>query len=79
VTQALRDTEEDAVEQLLYSPREGAAIIDVGRSKMWELIARGEIESVKIDGLRKIPAEALTTYVERLRAKSASETVTAGH
>jgi hypothetical protein len=35
---------------------------------MFELIARGEIESVKIGRLRKIPADALAAYVERLRA-----------
>lgn len=56
------------MEQLLYSVREAAAIVGVGKSKMWELVARGEIESVKVDALRKIPAGALTAYVERLRA-----------
>jgi excisionase family DNA binding protein len=59
------------VERLLYSVPEGAALIGTGKSKMWELVARGEIESVKVDGLRKIPADALTAYVERLRAAQA--------
>jgi len=59
------------VEQLLYSVREAAGIVGVGKSKMWELVARGEIESIKVDALRKIPADALTAYVERLRAEQA--------
>jgi excisionase family DNA binding protein len=55
-------------EKLLHSPEAAAELLDVGRSQMFELIARGEIESVKIGRLRKIPADALTAYVERLRA-----------
>jgi excisionase family DNA binding protein len=57
------------VEQLLYSVREAAVIVGVGKSKMWEIVARGDVESVKIDALRKIPADALTAYVKRLRAE----------
>lgn len=56
-------------EQLLYSPDEAAPLLGVGRSQMFELIARGEIESFKIGRLRKIPREALTAYIERLRAE----------
>jgi excisionase family DNA binding protein len=55
-------------EKLLHSPEDAAEQLDVGRSQMFELIARGEIESVKIGRLRKIPSDALTAYVERLRA-----------
>lgn len=57
-------------EQLLYSPDDAAALIDVGRSHMWEMIARGEIESFKIGRLRKIPREAITEYIERRRAEA---------
>jgi excisionase family DNA binding protein len=55
-------------EMLLYSPQEAAELLGVGRSQMFELIGRGDVESVKIGRLRKIPREALTAYVERLRA-----------
>lgn len=55
-------------EMLLYSPQEAAGLLGIGRSQMFELIASGEVESVKIGRRRKIPREALTTYVERLRA-----------
>jgi excisionase family DNA binding protein len=65
------------VEQLLYSVREAAEIVGVGKSKMWELVGRGEIESVKVDALRKIPADALTSYVKRLRAEQAVDAVPA--
>lgn len=55
-------------EPLLYSPEQAAAMLGIGRSYLFELIARGEIESFKIGQLRKIPADAITAYVERKRA-----------
>lgn len=58
-------------EKLLCSPEEAAELLGVGRSYMFELVARGEVESFKVGRLRKIPREALTAYVERLRAESA--------
>jgi excisionase family DNA binding protein len=58
-------------EQLLFSPEEAAELLGVGRSQMFELIARREVESFKIGRLRKIPRDALTTYINRLRAESA--------
>lgn len=40
------------------------------RSKMYELLASGEIESVKIGKRRLIPEEALENFVARLRGQS---------
>jgi excisionase family DNA binding protein len=57
-------------DKLLCSPMEAAELLGVGRSQMFELIARGDVESVKIGRLRKIPREALTAYVDRLRETS---------
>lgn len=54
-------------EQLLYRVGEAAAMLGLGKSKVWELIARNELESVKIDGARRVPAEAVADYVRRLR------------
>lgn len=54
-------------DKLLCSPQEAAELLGVGRSQMFELIGRREIESVKIGRLRKIPREALTAYVDGLR------------
>lgn len=59
-------------DQLLYSPDEAAPLLGIGKSTLFELIARGEIESFKIGKLRKIPREALTAYVKRLREESAA-------
>jgi excisionase family DNA binding protein len=57
-------------EKLLHPPEEAAKLLTVSRSQMFELIASGQIESVKIGRLRRIPHDALTAYIDRLRANS---------
>ena len=54
------------VNQLLLRPEEAARVIQVGRSKIYELLASGAIKSVKIGALRRIPANALEEYVAAL-------------
>jgi excisionase family DNA binding protein len=55
------------VEQLLYKIEASAGALGIGRSKMFELITRGEIETVQIGRSRRVPAQALEDYVARLR------------
>jgi excisionase family DNA binding protein len=55
------------MDKLLLTPEEVAAVLGVGRTKVYELIRLGLIEAVKIDGCRRIPAIAVHDYVERLR------------
>jgi excisionase family DNA binding protein len=55
---------------LLYKPEVAAAKLTIGRSKLFELIAAGQIETVQIGRSRRIPAQALEAYVDRLRAQS---------
>jgi excisionase family DNA binding protein len=57
--------------RLLYSVTEAARLLGVGRTYMFRLIAAGEIESIKVGKLRKIPFDALDRYIDRQRpAKS---------
>jgi excisionase family DNA binding protein len=56
----------------LYSATEAARLLGVGRTYMFHLIATGQIESVKIGKLRKIPSDALDEYIDRLRAEQTS-------
>ncbi|MEJ7772526.1 MAG: excisionase family DNA-binding protein [Geodermatophilaceae bacterium] len=51
---------------LLLTPEAGADRLSIGRSQMYELIRRGEVRSVKIGRLRRIPAAALADYVAAL-------------
>jgi excisionase family DNA binding protein len=60
-------------ERLLYKIRDAAVLLSLGESKVWELVARGDIESVKIDGARRIPRGAIEAYIEGLAARSGAD------
>ncbi len=57
---------------LLLRVEEAALRLGIGRTSMYRLVMSGEVESVQIGGLRRIPAPCLQEYVERLR-QSASD------
>ena len=52
--------------RLLLTVPEAAESLAISRSKVYELIAAGLIRSVRIDGSRRVPVEALQTYVAQL-------------
>lgn len=56
--------------KLLLSVEEALEATGIGRSKFYELVAAGEIESVEVGRRRLVPVEALQEFVERLRAES---------
>jgi excisionase family DNA binding protein len=51
--------------QMLYRVPEAAEKLAISTSKMWELLARGEIASVKIDGSRRVTPGALEEYIAK--------------
>jgi len=51
----------------LVSAEEAAAILSLGRSKIFELLAAGTLESLTVGRRRLIPRQALTEFVERQR------------
>ena len=55
------------VERLLLTPTEAAEALGIGRSKVYELLMGGAIESVLIGSARRVPADAVADYVRRLR------------
>ncbi len=60
------------MDKLLLTPEEAAAVLSLGRSKVYELISDGRLASVRIDASRRIPAQALAEFVEGLRTKDES-------
>jgi excisionase family DNA binding protein len=60
-------------ERLLLTVEEAAQRLGIGRSLFYELLALGDIESVRIGRLRRIPLGALEAYIARLRADSAPQ------
>ena len=57
------------MDKLLYRVDEGGELLGLKRSKMYELIARGAIKVVKIDGATRIPAGELLAFAERLQGR----------
>jgi excisionase family DNA binding protein len=52
--------------RLLLTVPEAAEALAISRSKLYELFAAGLVCSVRIDGSRRVPVEALETYVAAL-------------
>lgn len=55
------------MDKLLLTPEEAGNVLSVGRTVVYELMARGWLESVTIGRSRRIPSDALTKFVELLR------------
>ena len=55
------------MECMLLKPEEAAGWLNVGRSKVYELMRAGVLESVQIGACRRIPRSALVEYVEKLK------------
>jgi excisionase family DNA binding protein len=66
-----------AMAPLLLTVEQAAERLGVGRTTLFGLIASGEVESVSLGRLRRVPAECLNEYVRRLRAQHANNTTTA--
>ena len=58
------------MDKMRLTPSEAAAALGIGRSKVYELLQNGQLQSVHIGTCRRIPADALITFLERLRTAS---------
>lgn len=57
--------------KLLLTVDEAARRLSLGRSHLYELVMRGDIDTIKLGRSRRIPAAALDRFVsERLEAAS---------
>jgi excisionase family DNA binding protein len=63
---------------LLLSVEEAAVELRIGRSRMYELVRRGEVLSVKVGGSRRVIRDSLSTYINKLVAEQANGTRGAG-
>jgi excisionase family DNA binding protein len=54
-------------DRLLYRVPEVALILNISRSKVYELLGSGDLPSVRIDRTRLIRGSDLRQYVESLR------------
>ena len=55
---------------LLLRIEEAAERLGIGRSLMYHLVLTGEVESVRVGRLRRIPEECLREHIDRLRSEA---------
>jgi excisionase family DNA binding protein len=53
------------MDRLLLRPVEAAEAIGIGRSKVYELLASGELPSLRIGGSVRVPVDALKAWIAR--------------
>jgi excisionase family DNA binding protein len=63
-----------ADDRLLLTVEEAAKRLGVGRSLLYELIAHGQIETVRVGRLRRVPPDALDAFVASLRVPRSAGT-----
>jgi excisionase family DNA binding protein len=62
------------VDRALLSIPEAGETLHLGETKVKELVARGELLSIKIGKSRRIPVTAVHACVERLVSEAAAQT-----
>jgi excisionase family DNA binding protein len=59
------------VEPILLRVDEAARLLGIGRTRLYDLMRSGSLQSVKVFGSRRIPREAVETYVRSLMEEAA--------
>ena len=60
------------MEDLLLTEEQARKTLQLGRSKLWELMMSGAIPSIKVGKCRRIPADALRKWVDEQTKQAAS-------
>ena len=55
------------MDKLLLTTLEAATVLGISRSKVYELLTSGQLRSVQIGACRRVPADALQTFVADLQ------------
>lgn len=66
---AVQDQAVEGNARTLLTVEAAAQRLSIGRTTMYALLKNGQINSVRIGRLRRIPADALTAYTDRLAAE----------
>lgn len=57
--------------RLLVSPAEACRALSISRTRIYELMASGQLPSVKIGRSRRIPVAALASFIAAISPESA--------
>jgi excisionase family DNA binding protein len=60
-------------ERLMLRPTEAGDAIGVSRSKIYELIASGQIPSIRVDGAVRVPVKALEQWIAAKLSEATTE------
>ncbi len=63
------------MDKLLYRIEEASIVTGLGRSKLYDEIAKGRLRVVKIGKAVRIPADELRAYVDLIKADAGLATV----
>lgn len=58
------DRVSEAPDPVLLTPKQAAAALALGQTKVYELLATGALRSIKIGTARRIPREALDQFID---------------
>ena len=61
------------MDRWLLRPTEAAEAIGIGRSKVYEVIASGDLPSIRVGGSIRVPVTARHAWIERQLAARAEE------
>jgi hypothetical protein len=53
------------MEPLAVTPKAAWSMLGVGKTKGWELVARGDLKSFKVDGATRITTASIRSFVTR--------------
>lgn len=67
-----------AEDRVVLTIEEAAQRLGIGRTTMYALVMNGEIRSVTIGRLRRVPVRCLTEYVDHLLDPASPDTVIRG-
>jgi len=61
------------LDKVLLTPVEAARLLGIGRTKLYDLLQRGELHSVRLDGCRRVPRASIDAFVESLSRHPSTE------
>ncbi len=65
------------MKKILLRPAEAADVLGVSRTKIYELISRGVVPSMRLDGLIRVPLDRLNDWVDAQMQAQRAESVEA--
>jgi hypothetical protein len=63
------------MDRLFYRPNDAAVVLSMSRTAIFRLIKTGELQSIKHEGYRLIPADALLEFARKLTAAEQDKAV----